>query len=225
LSSNREPRAIRLVDDRWTIVRHVVESLAIVAAGVWAFYIFVYQEKIKPASDPASLTTSIGVHRLGRDATREALSIDVRLQNSGKTEIDIAADAFNVWGERYGTHDVSTDRRYTTSRKYSRSVPLLSRTLIQTFAELRSRAVGGKKVAHIIIEPGAAQPISYLVVVPRGEYDVIQAQAIDVPVKTSESHEVPVAITGDYSHGLWLTLPPGADADVDDTNTHFALIP
>jgi hypothetical protein len=98
LSSNREPRAIRIVDDRWTVVRHVVESLAIIAAGLWAFYIFVYQEKIKPASDPASLTTSIGVHRLGRDATRDALSIDVRLQNSGKTEIDIAADAFNVWG-------------------------------------------------------------------------------------------------------------------------------
>jgi hypothetical protein len=224
LSSTREPRAIRIVDDRWTIVRHVVESLAIVAAGLWAFYIFVYQEKIKPASDPASLTTSIDVRRLGRDATRDVLSIDIRLQNSGKTEIDIAADAINVWGERYGIHDVSLERRNATSRTYDHSVPLRSRTLIRTFAELRYRAVGGKD-AHITIEPGAAQPLSYIVVVPRGEYDVIRAQTIDVPVKTNQSRKIAIAITGDHIHGLWLTLAPDADAEENDLDTHFSLIP
>ncbi|MBC5799358.1 MAG: hypothetical protein GIW94_05210 [Candidatus Eremiobacteraeota bacterium] len=32
-----QPQAIRLVEDRWATIRHVVEAVAIVAAGAWAF--------------------------------------------------------------------------------------------------------------------------------------------------------------------------------------------
>ena len=46
----KEPRSIRLVEDRWATIRHVVEAVAIVGAALWAFYVFVYQERIKPAS-------------------------------------------------------------------------------------------------------------------------------------------------------------------------------
>jgi hypothetical protein len=136
MNPKREPRSFRIVEDRWTTVRHVVES--IVAAAIRAFYLFVYQEKIKPASDPASLTPTIAVRRLGRDARREVLSIDVRLQNSGKSEIDIAADAVNVWGERYGAHDAAFAKSKPASSEYGRQIPVQSSTVIDAFAELRA---------------------------------------------------------------------------------------
>jgi hypothetical protein len=34
------------------IVRDVVEVVAIIAAGAWAFYIFAYENRIKPAMAP-----------------------------------------------------------------------------------------------------------------------------------------------------------------------------
>ena len=38
---------------RVRIVRDVVEIVAILAAGFWAFYVFVYENRIKPSfSDP-----------------------------------------------------------------------------------------------------------------------------------------------------------------------------
>ncbi len=43
---------IRIIEDPWATFRHVIEAVAIVAAGLWAFYIFVYQEKIKPSGEP-----------------------------------------------------------------------------------------------------------------------------------------------------------------------------
>ena len=37
------------------IVRDVVEVIAIVAAGIWAFYVFAYENRIKPSiSNPTS---------------------------------------------------------------------------------------------------------------------------------------------------------------------------
>jgi hypothetical protein len=50
--AEQKPREIRLVEDPWATLRHVVEVLALVAAGAWAFYTFIYQEKIKPANEP-----------------------------------------------------------------------------------------------------------------------------------------------------------------------------
>jgi hypothetical protein len=225
LSDEEGPLAVRVVDDRWTTVRQVVESLAIVAAGLWAFYVFVYAEKIKPASDPASLTQTVSVRRLGRDSSRDVLSIDIRLENSGKTEIDVAADAYNVWGERYGTRDARADKRSATQRQYGRSIPVLSQTLIRAFAELRDAAVGGRTGTHIIIESGSTEAISYVVVVPRGKYDVIRAQTIDVPMKTGLARKAAVAITGDRVRGLGLNPAADSGAQEDDIDTYFALIP
>ena len=31
-----QPRTVRLIEDRWATVRHAVEAIAIVAAGIWA---------------------------------------------------------------------------------------------------------------------------------------------------------------------------------------------
>jgi hypothetical protein len=38
----KEPRAIRLIEERWTVIRHAVEAIAIVLAGLWGLYVFVY---------------------------------------------------------------------------------------------------------------------------------------------------------------------------------------
>ncbi|MBV9439216.1 MAG: hypothetical protein JOZ24_04410, partial [Candidatus Eremiobacteraeota bacterium] len=98
-----EPKTIRLVEDRWTVLRHVIEAAAIVTAGLWAFYTFVYQEKLRPAAEPAALTPTISIQRLGRDRKREILDVTIRLANTGRTDLDIAADAWNIWGYRYAS--------------------------------------------------------------------------------------------------------------------------
>lgn len=222
--SAREPRTIRLAEDRWATLRHVVEVVAIVAAGLWGFYVFIYQERIKPAAEPAALAPSVAIDRLGRDARRDILRITVTLRNTGKTEFDIAADAYNVWGERYGTRQVRGQLDASNKRSVTYLVPRVSKTLLASKSELRDATAGGMKDFHVIIEPGAQEQFSDVLVVPRGAYDVIDAQTIDVPVKMPVREKVRIEIRRHKDGSVDLfSHTPGVDES--DNDTQFALIP
>jgi len=41
--------------------RHLVEIAALTVAAIWGFYVFVYQERIKPASEPAELQALVSL--------------------------------------------------------------------------------------------------------------------------------------------------------------------
>ncbi len=136
-----------------------------------------------------------------------------------------AADAFNVWGERYGTRDVPFNIKKPGERWHGRDLPLQSQAIIEAFAELRARAVNGKPDAHILIEPNATEPISYVVVVPRAKDDVIHAKSVDVPVKTGDSRKISVAVENTRNGGLSLVQASNSGVSEDDLDTHFALNP
>ncbi len=222
-----KPRAIRIVEDRWTTLRHVVEAVAIVAAGVWAFYTFIYQEHIKPANEPAALDVGVSVQRLGRDAHREILEATLRLRNSGKTEIDIAADALNVWGDRFADRQRSRQMNKGYGLRDDFDEPKISRRLLDSFAELRDAAVGGHRGNHIVLEPGASYDFGDVIVLPRGAYELIHAQGIAVPVKTSIGRKVRIEISRIPRDGGFSLDPDDPDPDIeeDDYETDFALIP
>lgn len=218
------PRKIQIVEDQWASFRHIIEAVAIIAAGLWAFYTFIYQERIKPAAEPAALSETISIHRLGRDAKRDILGITLTYHNAGKTEIDIAADAYNIVGVRYGSASKRFAARKSNREDAGDDVPTTSIHLIRAFAELRDAAVGGQPGFHIILQPGDTQTDDELVTVPRGAYDLINAQIIAVPVKTSLGHRVPITIKHNRIGGVLLASDdPGVDED--DTETSFALVP
>jgi hypothetical protein len=217
----REPYEIRIIEDRWATFRHVVEAVAIVAAGSWAFYTFIYQEKIKPANEPAALSATIAVTTLEHDSRRDILGLSIELKNTGKTELDIAADGYNVWGEKYGTRPVATKRTRPDRREFEDGLPIVSRKLIMAFAELRDAAAGGRPGAHIIIEPDASETLSNVFAVTHGAYDVIHAQVMAIPVKTTVTDKAIVTVVTSRAGAYW--LKPGANDFEDDNNTDFAL--
>ena len=221
--STPKPRSIQLIEDRWANVRHIAEAIAIVAAGLWAFYVFVYQEDIKPAHEPAALVLSISIHRLGRDARHEILLVGIDYRNVGKTEIDIAADGFDLWGIRYASHIRPRALFSKHGADIYNDVPEVSRSLIRASMELRARARNGDPRRHIIIEPGATESVDTTVVLPRGAYDALQALVIAVPAKTSANGKLNITITRPPQVGLW--LGGSGNWDEDDDRTDFALVP
>jgi hypothetical protein len=216
-----EPRAIRLVEDRWTTLRHIVEALAIIAAGAWAFYTFFYQETIKPAGEAPALAPTISISLLGSDSHRDILQISAGFHNTGRTQIDIAADAVNIWGIRYGPRDTAQYQNAPGRRTYSLTMPEASTRLIASAVELRQGAQGGLKGFQDVIEPGATTTVSNVIVVPRGKYDLLHAQIVAVPVKL---HQPPVRVTLAAENGGGTTLDADAAAFEDDNDTYFSLI-
>ena len=144
--SDEAPRKIQIVEDPWATFRHIIEGVAIVAAGLWAFYTFIYQERIKPASEPAALSETISVQRLGRDEKREILGVTFTYRNAGKTEIDIAADAYDIVGIRYGDRAKTFDRRAAdrpgSQIRYRRRHPPASRQIFSCAGYAGFRRLG-----------------------------------------------------------------------------------
>jgi hypothetical protein len=221
-----EPKThtVRLVEDPWATVRHIIEALALVAAGAWAFYTFIYQEKIKPAHEPATLVVTITVQRVGQDRTRDVLDVSVNWHNTGKTGIEVAADGFNVWGDRYAQ---AVSRTYqSVGNKYilANDDRLVSHELIRAFGELRDTAIGGMHGVHTTIEPDNIITVQYTVVIPRGKYDVIEAQVLAMPVKTPVSPRVSVQIEREPDGSVFLkSLTPGVFTN--DNHTDYGLLP
>jgi len=224
-SAGRGPYEVRVIEDQWATFRHIVEAVAIVCAGVWAFYTFVYTEKIKPASEPAALAVSTSIQSIGRDRSRDLISVALVFRNTGKTEIDVAADGFNVWGERYGSRATIRRKDRPDAREYDATLPIVSRRLISAAVELRDAAIGGRRGAHIILEPGESETINEVLAVPRGAYDIIHSQVIAVPVKTSRTEKLAITVSTNRVGGYWLIPDPRSDSEEDDNSADFGLAP
>jgi hypothetical protein len=82
------------------IVRDVVEVIAIVAAGIWAFYVFAYENRIKPSMADPDVNVTASIQRLGERNGLIAVGLHLRLQNIGTVTARFLGFAVNVYGQR-----------------------------------------------------------------------------------------------------------------------------
>ncbi len=82
------------------IARDVVEVIAIVAAGIWAFYVFAYENRIKPSMADPDVNVTASIQRLGERNGLIAVGLHLRLQNIGTVTARFLGVAVNVYGQR-----------------------------------------------------------------------------------------------------------------------------
>ncbi len=97
-----------------------------------------------PQSRPRS-PSAWASEALGHDRYRDYFALTRRFENTGKTEVDLAADGFNIWGERYARRQVGMMSIKPNIRRFDATIPILSRHVIAAFAELRDASVGGRR--------------------------------------------------------------------------------
>lgn len=83
------------------VIRDLVEVVAILAAGAWALYTFVYDQRIKPASEPPSVVLTGSLQRVGERGDKVQMQYHVTLRNTGQTRIYTIADGIVAVGLRY----------------------------------------------------------------------------------------------------------------------------
>ncbi len=83
-----------------TRVRDIVEIVAIVAAGIWAFYIFVYENRIRPSSAQPEVNISASLQRLSEQHGLIGVGLHIDLRNVGTVNAHFLGLAFNVFGKR-----------------------------------------------------------------------------------------------------------------------------
>lgn len=82
--------------------RHLIEIAALAIAAIWAFYVFIYQERIKPASIAPQLQPSVEVHHSALDGGREFIEVKIGMTHSGGAPLAVAGMVVNVYGIRFG---------------------------------------------------------------------------------------------------------------------------
>jgi hypothetical protein len=155
-------------------LRIAVEVAAIVAAGIWALYTFVYEQRIKPLSEPPSFSLPTVVEQGSTVNGVAFLTIHKRLENTGDFPIDIAAEALSVYGERLEPGATRYHRFETpTNARMAADVPRVRVALLFSTAKLRSGAVGGNRETSFFTPPHSSLEETYLIAVPVKSYPII----------------------------------------------------
>ncbi len=163
--------------------RHIIEMIAIIAAGTWAFYTFIYEERIKPAHEPVSAVETVTVTREGRIRNLDVIRLSLGIRNAGKTELDSVGLEYAIFGYRYDARAkpmTSAAGSYNTENDIHLGPP----HLILSHVLLYDSAVGGERDLHNIFEPGSAFSATYYVAIPKGRYDLVRAHFRYLPVRT-----------------------------------------
>jgi hypothetical protein len=75
-----------------------VQTLAIVGAGAWAVYTFIYEAKIAPGLAPPSVSVTSTLERVGQKDGMVAIRSTVTRTNVGQAEVRVLGLTYNVVG-------------------------------------------------------------------------------------------------------------------------------
>lgn len=81
--------------------RHLVEIIALLIAAAWGFYVFVYQERIKPANEEPALDVHLSLSHEPMQRGKELVKLAVIEKNIGSTDLELNAEILNVYGKRF----------------------------------------------------------------------------------------------------------------------------
>jgi hypothetical protein len=200
-----------------------VEVVAILAAGVWALYTFVYEQRIKPLSEPAEFSVPTTVTQGPTVNGVVFLTIHKRLENTGNVPIDIAAEALSVYGEKIVESSGRVRQETSVVAQVNADVPRKPVALLFSMAKLRSGAVGGNPKTSFFLPPHSAAEQVFLVAVPAHVYPLVLVSRIDFIRKAPIHPKVPVRITRTSLGGY--TLQPTALEGEYDSQDEYPIKP
>lgn len=215
---------VHSVPTRAEQIRTAVEIIAIVAAGLWALYTFVYEQRIKPLAEPPEFSLPTTVDQGPTIDGVAFLTIHKRVDNTGNVGVDIAAESLNVYGEKIGLPAGGVKRIDTpTYVKISADVPREPVALLFSIAKLRAGAVTGNQKTNFYTPPHSSDEETYLVAVPVKTYPVIKIDRVDYIAKAPIIPKMPVQIvkTGLGGYLLRSSLINGEF----DSSTEYAIRP
>lgn len=146
------------------MIRDLVEIVAIVAAGIWAIYVFVYTDRIEPFQKPVAPVVDASMTVEGAKGDLLAVRISQSIKNLGPGTLRVMGRSANVSGNSVRIPD---DRSLHKVRMAKATDEVEERFTFSKFETV---------FTYIVREPyalAAGQTFSYstIIYVPRNRYD------------------------------------------------------
>jgi hypothetical protein len=146
------------------LARDIVEILAIVAAGIWAIYVFVYTDKIEPFTRPHApkVDSSIGV--VGAKGGLLAVRLQQSIENTGPSRLYVLGSIATISGQ--SVRPPSGDEVHAIEKP--------EYVVRQRFHFGKLETAYSYFYRHVAaVEPGARWEHSWIIFIPRTRYDVL----------------------------------------------------
>jgi hypothetical protein len=173
-----------------TVLRDVVEVVAIVAAGIWAFYVFAYENRIRPAMAKPDVDVTVSAQRLSERNGLIAVGVRTRFQNIGTVRAHFLGVALNVFGERiFVTKPHSTARTNPLQYDYHPFYGSAPRETVYSSAYITK--LGNSSTGQdSALDPGTAIENYRTFYVPSGRFDLLTV-GIDAPYTKFDERTIP----------------------------------
>lgn len=155
--------------ERW---RHLIEIVALSVAAIWAFYVFVYQEQIKPAHLAPSLEVKSRVSHTLMRGSSELITVELPERNIGTVPLQLDAAIVNVYGIRFGARMTKWSERGPVSSDFY-ALPVASATLLVTRLTL-FKPMGGTNTSFFAPEREKSPSVD--IAVRSGAYDAARVE-------------------------------------------------
>jgi hypothetical protein len=174
------------------VIRDMVEIVAIVLAGLWAIYTFIYVERIKPGFEEPRVVVTGSIARVGVRGNLIALRYESTIHNTGIVPFSIVATAVSAIGIRYAATKVPDDRtRFNGAvNEFSRDARVVSRNVVYSNIAL-TRFVDKKYSGGYTLGAGEEVSLSGTILVRRDAYDEVE---FDNSVALAKDTHMPFAV-------------------------------
>ena len=158
---------------RLSALRDIVEIVAIIAAGGWAFYTFIYQNDIKPANSTPLVQFEAKMTRLGERHGFVAVQSHIEIKNVGISDVWFYGIAETVLGSTIRARPRSRPPALDPTALHAEiepewiddaPIPVYSIAFVTQLANPRSDS-------QLSLSPGQSIPVDRLFYVRAGRYD------------------------------------------------------
>lgn len=154
--------------------RHAAEIVALVIAAVWGLYVFVYQERIKPAGEAPAMDLRPSVSTQPLPGGRRLVTVSLHEKNIGSVDLQLVATAVNVYGFKYGLtmHPRSRVNAPAGQYGYGNSLPRSKSVLLSSVVTL-DRPAGVSPAIWSGFSPGNEKAFATTFAVPAHDFDAL----------------------------------------------------
>jgi hypothetical protein len=153
--------------------RQIIEIAALIAAGIWAFYVFVYKERIKPASEAPNIQILRSVTHEALPRGKELVTVIITLKNVGTVDVQMGGLIVNAYGIRYSdrTNESAPVLRTTGLMAANHGLVDSNPVLLYTYSAIWI-PLGSARPFKILSQDTFTIPMS--LVIHSGSYDTLR---------------------------------------------------
>jgi hypothetical protein len=199
-------------------INTLVQTLAIIGAGAWGVYTFIYEARIKPGLEPPAVSVTTHLEKAGERNNHVAIRSTVTRRNVGQTSVRILGLVYNVIGVRAQFGDKPTqltasdalgkENQVAAARDYALSEP---GTVILHQGMLFAGATE-QKAEPSDLNPGEAVSRDLIVYADRTQYDFVR---FEVSLAYTKEDDLPIKLRFEVNSEGSLTLRPGTDCQAE----------